>query len=190
MRMSIWRIEAELFRFAPYFSIACIAFVAFAAGIYSLSVHSKNERAAMCLAENIYHEARGEKSNEKYMLGMITLARVSDPDPQWSKTICGVVAQEKQFSWVADHKLSTNRNEQKRWEEAQYIARDLLNHAWVKYRLPSGWECARFYKRTDGKGVSKNSNKFFDAKLFPVGSFGSHTAFQQKKGCKNPLPTV
>lgn len=190
MRMRIWRMEAELHRIAPYFSFVALAFLAISAGGYSLSVYAKNERAAMCLAENIYHEARGEKPNEKYMLGMLTLARVADPDPQWPKTVCGAVAQERQFSWVLEHKLATSRGEQAKWEEAQYIARDLLRNAWTTYRLPAGWECARFYKRTDGKGVSKKSAKFFDAKLFPVGAFGSHTVFQEKRGCKTPLPTV
>lgn len=188
--MRIWRVEAELMRVAPYFSFACLAFIAFAAGVYSLSTIAKNERSAMCLAENIYHEARGERANHKYVIGMLTLARISDPDPQWQKTICGAVAQEKQFSWVAEHRLATNRSEQARWEEAQFIARDLLAHAWTRYRLPAGWECARFYKRTDGKGVSNKSHRFFETKLFPVGTFGSHTAFQAKRGCKTRLPTV
>lgn len=185
----IWRIEAELFRIAPYFSYFCVAFLALAAGGYSLSVYAKNERAAMCLAENIYHEARGEKSSAQYVLGMLTLARVSDPDPQWPKTICGVVAQKRQFSWVLDHKLATERAEQQKWEQARYVARDLLQNVWSNYKLPTGWECARFFKRTDGKGVSKKGARFFESK-FPVGTFGNHTAFQEKRGCKNPLPTV
>ena len=153
-------------------------------------VETRREQAAMCLAENIYHEARGESASAKYMLGMLTLARVVDPDPQWPKTICGVVAQDRQFSWVLEHKLATARAEKARWEESQRIARDLLEHAWRRYRLPAGWECARFYKRTDGKGVSKASVRFFEEKLFPVGTFGSHTAFQERRGCKHPLPTV
>lgn len=190
MSTRVWRMEAELHRAAPYFSFIALAFFAISAGGYSLSVHAKNERAVMCLAENIYHEARGEKPNEKYILGMLTLARVADPDPQWPKTVCGAVAQDRQFSWVLDYKLATSRGEQAKWEEAQHIARDLLQNVWTTYRLPTGWECARFYKRTDGKGVSKKSAKFFGAKLFPVGAFGSHTVFQERRGCKNPLPTV
>lgn len=188
--LRIWRIEAELHRIAPFASFFTLAFLAVTAGIYSLSMHAKNEKAAMCLAENIYHEARGETRGEKYILGMLTLARVADPDPQWPKTICGAVAQDRQFSWVLDYKLATSRSEQEKWEEAQYIARDLMRNAWVNYRLPAGWECARFYKRTDGKGVSTKSKRFFDTRLFPVGSFGEHTAFQARRGCKHPLPTT
>jgi len=190
MRIRLWPIEARLHSWAPYFSFVSIALVFAIMGSLFLMVNAKNERAIMCLAENIYHEARGEKTPEKYIIGMLTLARVTDPDPQWPKTVCGAVAQERQFSWVLEHRLATNRNEKQKWEEAQYIARDLLAFAWTRYRLPKGWECARFYKRKDGKGVSKNAAKFFEAKLFPVGGFGAHTAFQEKRGCKNPLPTV
>lgn len=190
MRIRLWKAEARALAIAPFFSFFSLAFLFAAAGLYSLSVHLKNEQAVMCLAENLYHEGRGEKRNEKYILGMLTLARVADPDRQWARTVCGVVAQEKQFSWTLDYKLATNRSEQAQWEEARTIARDLLKNAWVTYKLPHGWECARFYKRTDGKGVSKISQKFFETKLFPVGMFGKHTAFQERRGCKNPLPTV
>jgi hypothetical protein len=148
------------------------------------------EQAEMCLAENIYHEGRGESRGDRSLIGMITIARVTDSDPQWPKTICGVVAQDRQFSWVLDYRLATNRSEMRHWEEAKVLAHELLAGAWVKYLLPRGWECARYYKRTDGKGVSKASQKFFDTRLFPVGSFGHHTAFQERHGCKRPLPTT
>src|SRR3989344_5472612 len=146
------------------------------------------EKQEMCLAENLYHEARGEITGAKYLIGMITLARVADP--KWPATVCSVVAEDRQFSWVLDHKLATKRDEQASWDEAKRIARDLMRNAWVNYLLPRGWECARFYKRTDGKGVSKKAMQFFEARLFPVGSVGSHTFFQERRGCATPLPTT
>ncbi|MCE9541441.1 cell wall hydrolase [Candidatus Kaiserbacteria bacterium] len=189
MRIRLWPIEARLHSFAPYFSFIVLAFFALAAGVYSLSMYAKKEQAAMCLAENLYHEGRGEPVSAQYIIGMMTIARVTDPDPQWQKTICGAVAQNRQFSWTLDYKLATQRNEQAKWEQAKFIARDLLAHAWARYVLPAGWECARFFKRSDGKGVSKASMKEFETRLFPVGSFGHHTAYQERRGCKNPLPT-
>lgn len=190
-RIRWWRIQAWMIYIAPgWFSFITLSFLALSAGGYALSKHAQYEEAVMCLAENLYHEARGESRASTYMLGMITLARVADPDPQWPKTICGVVAQDRQFSWVLDYRLATNRSEKRKWEEAEFIARDLIAHAWTRYKLPAGWECARFYKRTDGKGVSRASMKFFETRLFPVGSFGDHTAFQVRRGCKYPLPTT
>lgn len=190
LRLRLWPLEAKAFAIAPYFSFVTLAFLALMCGGYTAHVHAKTEQATMCLAENLYHEGRGEKPGNVYMIGMLTLARISDPDPQWPKTICGAVAQTRQFSWVLDYKLATNRSEQEQWERAQFIARDLIKNAWVHYLMPKGWECARFYKRSDGKGVSKASMRFFETRLFPVGSFGHHTAFQMRKGCSNPLPTT
>lgn len=185
-----WPIEARLFSIAPKFSFACLALCSIAFVSYTGRVEARSEQAAMCLAENIYHEARGEPRDAKYVLGMIWLARVADPDPQWPKTVCGAIAQEYASSWVLDYKLAADRSERKAWEDAEFIARDLIANAWSRYSLPKGWECARWYKRTDGKGVSKASMKFFETKLFPVGTFGSHTAYQERRGCRSPLPTT
>jgi hypothetical protein len=183
----LWRVEARLHSIAPRFSLACIGLFAALFVSYTIKVAVNREQAAMCLAENVYHEARGESSEAKYVLGMLTLARVSDPDPQWPKTICGTVGQDKAFSWVLEYKLATERSEQQKWEEAKSIARDLIANAWTSYALPRGWECARWFKRTE---VSRPSKQFFETKLFPVGSFGRHTAFQERHGCRYRLPTV
>jgi hypothetical protein len=190
MRIKLWPLEARLHSIAPTFSIACLVFLSIAFVSYTSVVKAKTEQATMCLAENIYHEARGESREAKYILGMLWLARVADPDPQWPKTICGAIAQKNAASWVLDYDLATNRSEVPEWEDAQFIARDLIANAWTRYGLPKGWECARFYKRTDGKGVSGKSMRFFETRLFPVGSFGSHTAFQERHGCRSPLPTT
>src|SRR3989338_950867 len=117
MRIRIWPIEARLHSWAPTFSFVSIALVFAIMGSLYLMGNAKNERAIMCLAENIYHEARGGKAPEKYIIGMLTLARVADPDPQWSKTVCVAVAKERQYSWVLERRLATNRNEQAKWEE-------------------------------------------------------------------------
>jgi hypothetical protein len=182
---------------APKFSFACLAVLAAGLVSHVTATHYEHEEAAkanqqatMCLAENIYHEARGEPTDAKYLVGMVTLARVKDPDPQWpDKTICGVIAQDRQFSWTLDYKLATTRSEQKEWADAKRIARDLIENAWTRYVMPRGWECVRYYKRTDDKGVSVKSAKYFSASLFPVEAFGSHTAFEDRRGCKHPLPT-
>jgi hypothetical protein len=184
-----WRVEAKLHSIAPKFSLACIAFLSLCFVIDTGRVELKAQQETMCLAENLYHEARGELPEDKYRIGLLMLARVTDPDPQWPKTICGSAAQKRAYSWVLDYRLATDRSEQKSWEESQTIARDLIANAWTKYVLPQGWQCARFYKRTDDRGVSKNSKKYFDTALVPVGYFGVHTAYKERRGCKAPMPT-
>ena len=189
LKIRLREFRAKLPAIARYFSFGCLTVLTLTGAAYGIRVQQEWEQAGRCLAENIYHEARGESREAKYIVGMLTIARVSDPDPQWPKTICGAVAQKHQFSWVLNYQLATTRDDNAQWLESQKIAEDLLPNAWSKYVLPHGWECARWYKRTDGKGVSKVGAKEFDAHLFPVGMFDHHSAFQARRGCKTPLPT-
>lgn len=53
-----------------------------------------------CLAKNIYHEARGESSKGQLAVVAVTLNRVNSQ--KYPSTICGVVKQKCQFSWVCD----------------------------------------------------------------------------------------
>lgn len=51
-----------------------------------------------CLTRNIYHEARGEGVRGMNAVAHVTLNRVASK--AFPDTICGVVHQSKQFSWV------------------------------------------------------------------------------------------
>jgi N-acetylmuramoyl-L-alanine amidase len=51
-----------------------------------------------CLAENLYHEARGESIDGQLMVAEVTINRVLSPD--FPNTVCEVVNQPGQFSWV------------------------------------------------------------------------------------------
>lgn len=70
---------------------------------------------AYCLAENIYHETRGETASGQVAVATATLERLSDE--RYPRTICGVVKQAKinprtkkpyknkcAFSWYCDGK--------------------------------------------------------------------------------------
>lgn len=52
----------------------------------------------MCLARNIYHEARGESYLGKLAVAKVTINRTKDP--KFPDTICDVVYQPGQFSWT------------------------------------------------------------------------------------------
>lgn len=53
-----------------------------------------------CLAQNIYHEARGEDFVGQSAVAHVTLNRVADD--RWPDTVCGVVYQPYQFSWTTN----------------------------------------------------------------------------------------
>jgi N-acetylmuramoyl-L-alanine amidase len=78
--------------------------------------------AILCLALNVYHEARGEGPEGMAAVATVTLNRVAHPD--WPDTICEVVRQPAQFSWTlgGDPPVS----EPKEWTRAKRVAVDIL----------------------------------------------------------------
>jgi len=113
-----------------------------------------------CLAKNIYFEARGEPVRGKIAVAQVTLNRVVHSS-EFDKTICGVVYQKDQFSWTSDRKLTVKDRYQ--WEEAQHIARGILQgklflenfealYFHANYVKPQ-WRVTKQYLKTIGKHV-------------------------------------
>lgn len=59
--------------------------------------------AVLCLALNVYHEARGEPEIGQYKVAMVTLERAKK-----SKDVCGTVFAPKQFSWANNKVVKVN----------------------------------------------------------------------------------
>lgn len=55
----------------------------------------------VCLAHNIFHEARGEAEAGQVQVAFVTLNRVASR--RYPNTVCGVVHQRAQFSWTFDN---------------------------------------------------------------------------------------
>ena len=93
--------------------------------------------AVMCLAMNLYHEARGETLAGNIAVGYVTMNRVADK--RYPDTVCGVVHQAKyhgwdlvnpiknrcQFSWYCDG-LSDNPQDGKAMLESVLIAKHII----------------------------------------------------------------
>lgn len=62
------------------------------------------EHDLICLAKNIYYEARGESQRGKLAVAQVTLNRVENKN--YHNTICGVVYAKNQFSWTFDRTLT------------------------------------------------------------------------------------
>ena len=88
--------------------------------------------ALMCMALNIYHEARNQSMVGQVAVGEVVMNRVEDS--RFPDTICEVVKQavtykntdkpvlhKCQFSWYCDGKDDTPKNE-KAWRKAQDVA--------------------------------------------------------------------
>ncbi|MEZ5791775.1 MAG: cell wall hydrolase [Nitratireductor sp.] len=85
------------------------------------------EREQNCLTAGIYFEARGEPVRGQAAVAQVILNRVKNP--AYPNSICGVVYQNKewrnrcQFSFACD-RIRDRVNDPKRWETAQYVARE------------------------------------------------------------------
>jgi len=76
-----------------------------------------------CLTKNIYFEARGEVEEGQTAVAQVTLERVRSKT--YPNTICGVVKDPGQFSWLWDKKSDIMTNEKAK-KQAYSIAVDTL----------------------------------------------------------------
>ena len=79
--------------------------------------------AIMCLAMNVYWEARNQSIAGQVAVAQVTMNRVASPD--YPNDVCGVVHQHKQFSWQWDGKSDVPK-EDASWNKAQMVAMGVL----------------------------------------------------------------
>lgn len=81
-----------------------------------------DRQEALCLARNIYFEARGEDLRGQEAVASVTLNRVRSPE--WPGTVCDVVYQPFQFSWTIAHSRNTAPpiREEAAWRRASGVA--------------------------------------------------------------------
>lgn len=116
------------------------------------------EAALLCLALNVYHEARGEPVEGQVAVALVTLNR-AQRDP---RRVCAEVFRPYQFSWTLAPRPVT---EARAWAKAQQVARaawtlqdftggathfhaDYILPAWARTKERVGrWGRHIFYRR-------------------------------------------
>lgn len=122
------------------------------------------EAAILCLAQNIYFEARDQDLLGQMAVAEVTMNRVDSP--RWPDDVCGVVWQDKQFSWTHDGKSDRMYN-----EKARHLAMQLAD-AYVNARIESFLtEGATHYH-------SYKVNPYWASKLEPTVTIGYHTFYK------------
>lgn len=95
--------------------------------LYSIPYYPVDDSELLCMAKNIYHEARNQSDEGKQAVAFVTMNRVNHVD--YPDTVCDVVYDPYQFSWtltMPEIQMS-NRIEQEAWQESIDIAYGVLN---------------------------------------------------------------
>ena len=79
----------------------------------------------VCLAENIYHEARGESLQGQIAVAQVTVNRVSSG--KFQNTVCKTVYAPSQFSWTRNKRKAVK--DSKAWQASLDIARVVLSQS-------------------------------------------------------------
>lgn len=119
-----------------------------------------------CLASTIWHEARGEPHTGKIAVAKVVLNRKNHS--AYPKTVCGVVSQKGQFSWVSGKRIPI------RYTDEEYaIAKDVHeNHQKYNHILAND---VLFFQV---KGLKYN---WQHKKLLKVKTIGNHNFYRHKK---------
>lgn len=115
----------KLFKFA---ATVCIALSLMSTAAVAGGCDETEELRTLAL--NIYHESRGEPEEGMRMVGEVTVNRTASE--HYPDTICAVVYQKGQFSWVSSKKNKTPK-EKEQWEKSLAIASEILQENVASY---------------------------------------------------------
>ncbi len=96
----------------------------FSAGSAFAKSPTSKQKEQLCLAQNVYFEARGEPAAGQLAIALVTMHRVKSR--RYPNNFCDVVWQRKQFSWTHDGK-SDRPQDRRAWKRAQKIADFIFN---------------------------------------------------------------
>lgn len=120
------------------------------------------ELAIMCLAMNVFWEARDQPLAGQVAVAQVTMNRVASSD--YPNDVCGVVYQHKQFSWYWDGKSDVPQ-EEKAWDRAQMVAMGVY----------AGSGHASMTEATHYHTVFVNP--YWNAKMTLIASIGNHVFY-------------
>jgi spore germination cell wall hydrolase CwlJ-like protein len=127
-------VDAVIVAPAAEYSTTTASYVDAAITAAQMQLETVSDEDRYCLQQNIYFEARNQSIAGQVAVAWVTLNRVEAQ--RFRDTICGVVWQNKQFSWTHDGKSDspgTNVLEQRAWEDAGLVA-DVVLLDWARRR--------------------------------------------------------
>lgn len=92
------------------------------------SIPAQMDEEMRCLAGAVYFESKGETLNGQLAVAKVVIARRDSG--RFADTICGVVYQPSQFSFVRGGRMPTIPTSSRAWGEAVAIAQIALKDSW------------------------------------------------------------
>jgi len=92
------------------------------------SVEGSLDPEMQCLAGTVYFESKGESLQGQLAVARVVLARVESS--RFPDSICGVVFQRSQFSFVRGGKMPAIKTGSRHWRNAVAIAKIAMNDGW------------------------------------------------------------
>lgn len=136
--------------------VLALTFIGFTANATTYSDKQLN-----CLAQNIYHESRGEPYAGQLAVAFVTLNRVEDPN--FPSDICKVVYQRGQFSW-------TNKNARVKEKDAWLKSVTIAKLATALHEAGADNTNGALYFDGGGNKVTHRNNK--------TARIGKHSFYQ------------
>lgn len=88
--------------------------------IETLLSSEERRREVLCMALNVYHEARGTNQDDREAVAHVTMNRLESG--LWGHTVCAVVLARSQFSWTTFSEGRAVPRETQAWLNAQQTA--------------------------------------------------------------------
>lgn len=92
------------------------------------SVGDSLNEEMQCLAGTVYFESKGETLAGQLAVARVVMARAASP--RFPDSICGVVYQRKQFSFIRGGKMPRINKGHSHWHNAVAIAKIAMNDGW------------------------------------------------------------
>jgi len=92
------------------------------------SLEGSLSKEMQCLAGTVYFESKGETLAGQLAVARVVMARTASS--RFPNTMCGVVYQRKQFSFIRGGKMPRINKGHKHWRNAVAIAKIAMNDGW------------------------------------------------------------
>lgn len=109
-------------------NVAAIDAGSLGALVAAQSMPAALDEETRCLAGTVYFEAKSESLEGQLAVARVVINRRDSG--RFADSICGVVYQPSQFSFVRGHSMPNIRTESRDWQEAVAIAQIALKDAW------------------------------------------------------------